>query len=81
MKNQKIKWLSVLSFAVFLIFLVLKEFHTTPVANWSWLWVFGPFWLPMAAALVFVALCQIIVDLLKIILFISDRKKKKVNRK
>lgn len=41
-----------LSFALFSIFMVLK---LTEHIDWSWLWVFGPFWIPIASVfLVFI---------------------------
>lgn len=35
---------------IFLIFLILK---LTGNINWSWWWVFSPFWIPLALALGF----------------------------
>lgn len=34
---------------LFLVFLVLKLTH---VINWSWWWVFAPFWIPLAVVIV-----------------------------
>ncbi len=39
---------------LFLIFLTLK---LVGVIDWSWWWVFAPFWVPVAAALAFVVFC------------------------
>lgn len=36
---------------LFLIFLTLKLAGVDPVSNWSWWWVTGPLWIPLAAVL------------------------------
>ena len=37
---------------VFLIFLILKLAEVDPIADWSWLWVTSPLWLPTVIAIV-----------------------------
>ena len=44
---------------VFLVFLILKLANVGVVANWSWWWVFSPFWIPVVAGLLIVALIQL----------------------
>jgi MFS family permease len=46
-----------------LIFITLKLTEVGVVAEWSWLWVLSPFWIPAAIALIFVLL-NLVVDLL-----------------
>ena len=44
---------------VFLVFLILKLANVGAVATWSWWWVFSPFWIPVVAGLLIVALIQL----------------------
>jgi len=40
-----------------IVFLVLKLAGVQPIANWSWVWVLCPFWIPIAivvAATIFI---------------------------
>lgn len=37
---------------VFIIFLVLKLTQVGLVANWSWIWVFSPLWIPTAISVI-----------------------------
>lgn len=37
-----------LPIVLFLIFLTLKLAGIGIVANWSWLWIFSPLWIPIA---------------------------------
>lgn len=41
---------------LFLIFLILKLANIGTVATWSWWWVFAPLWIPVAIALIFLAI-------------------------
>lgn len=34
-----------------IVFFVLKLLEIEPVAHWSWVWVFCPFWIPLALGL------------------------------
>jgi hypothetical protein len=43
-----------------IVFITLKLADLTQVATWSWWWVLSPLWIPIAAALVIVALFLII---------------------
>ncbi|ANW67621.1 hypothetical protein BCA37_10605 [Mycobacterium sp. djl-10] len=46
---------------LFLIFLVLKlGVGDTEVQSWSWWWVFGPIWIPVAVLLVLALLVAIV---------------------
>ena len=42
-----------LTIALFITFLVLK---LTGVIDWSWLWVLSPIWIPIAFAIIVIAL-------------------------
>lgn len=54
--------------AVFLVFLILKLAEVGVVAEWSWLWVFSPLWIPLVIA----AAIFIIVIALKFFAYIID---------
>lgn len=56
---------------LFIVFLVLKVAGVTAVANWNWLWVFSPIWMPLLGILGFIvgmcllALVAFFVELLR----------------
>ena len=41
---------------LFIVFLILKLTHTI---DWSWLWIFSPLWIPVAAALLYVTVLSV----------------------
>lgn len=46
--------------ALTILFIVLKLFKVTAVANWSWWWVFSPMWIPIVILLgMFLLICVI----------------------
>lgn len=42
--------------ALLFTFVVLKLAGVTAIADWSWLWVLSPFWIPVVVALVLIAI-------------------------
>jgi hypothetical protein len=48
---------------IFLIFLVLKLAEIGPVADWSWLWITAPLWIPLSVVIVFMAVIAAIAVL------------------
>ena len=45
---------------IFLVFFVLKVAGIGVVANWSWWWIFSPFWIPLALGLIILIVWLII---------------------
>lgn len=46
--------------ALTILFIALKLFKVTAVANWSWWWVLAPMWIPVAILLgMFLIVCII----------------------
>lgn len=45
-----------------IVFLVLKILGVQPVANWSWIWVLCPFWIPIAIIVVIAIIAAIIIE-------------------
>ncbi len=48
MPEQENKATAGLSTILFIIFLTLKLSDVKPVADWSWLWILSPLWIPVA---------------------------------
>lgn len=44
-----------------IVFVVLKLLAIQPVANWSWLWVLCPFWVPIAIVIAIIIIFALIV--------------------
>lgn len=44
-----------------IIFLVLKIVGVQPIANWPWIWVLCPFWIPIAIILVIAVIAAILL--------------------
>ena len=55
---------------VFIVFLILKLAEVGVVANWSWLWVTSPLWIPIALIL------AIFILISPFLIFLYFRKKK-----
>jgi hypothetical protein len=45
---------------LFVIFLVLKLAGIGSVANWSWLWVFSPLWIPISIGIILFIVIKIL---------------------
>lgn len=56
---------------LFLIFLIMKLGGWGVVATWSWWWVFSPFWIPLAAVLVYIGIVSVILMIRDIFKFIQ----------
>ncbi len=60
MSNSKTKQVSFPILGILgLIFITLKLAGIGAVANWSWVWVLSPFWIPFAILAVVLAVCAI----------------------
>lgn len=44
-----------------IIFLVLKIVGVQPIANWPWIWVLCPFWIPIAIILLIAVIAAILL--------------------
>lgn len=52
---------------LFVVFLVLKLAGVGDVANWSWLWVTAPLWIPVACSLAIFVLFGVIFLLIVVV--------------
>jgi len=55
-----------------IIFITLKLAGIGAVANWSWLWVLSPFWLPIVVGVLVVVAVLLVILVLAIITQIID---------
>jgi hypothetical protein len=62
MSKETTKFNSSILTILFVVLLVLK---LTGNINWSWWWVTSPLWLPIAAALVIIAIALIVYNIKK----------------
>ena len=56
---------------LFIIFSVLKLAEVKPVADWSWLWIFSPLWIPVALIITLVLMGAIVLIVLLATFFIK----------
>jgi hypothetical protein len=49
---------------LFIIFSVLKLAEVKPVADWSWLWIFSPLWIPVALIITLVLIVIVIASII-----------------
>lgn len=64
MKKNGIKYLSRISASIFLLFIVLKQFHVGVFTDCSWWWIVSPFWIPLAFVIGVFAFCVVVVGTL-----------------
>jgi Ca2+/H+ antiporter len=60
MSKETTKFNSSMFTILFVIFLILK---LTGEIDWSWWWVTSPLWLPIAAALVIIAIALVVYNI------------------
>ena len=54
--KTSIKLGSATTFIFFIVLFVLKVAEIGVVANWSWIWIFAPLWVPATIVLMFIIL-------------------------